>query len=32
VTADGSEFIIGKPINETSDLTTTLIVNWLASD
>jgi len=32
ITADGREFIIGKPVNETSDLTTTLIVNWLASD
>lgn len=32
VTADGREFIIGKPVNETSDLTTTLIVNWLAED
>jgi Tol biopolymer transport system component len=32
VTDDGREFIIGKPINETSDLTTTVIVNWLAKD
>jgi serine/threonine protein kinase len=32
VTAGGQEFYIGKPINETSNLTTTLIVNWLAKD
>jgi len=32
VSADGSEFVVGKPINESSDLTTTLIVNWLAKD
>jgi serine/threonine protein kinase len=32
VTADGNQFVIGKPINESSDLTTTLIINWLASD
>jgi serine/threonine protein kinase len=31
-TDDGRGFIIGKPINESSDLTTTLIVNWLAAD
>ena len=31
-TGDGREFIIGKPLNETSALTTTLIVNWLASE
>ena len=31
-TDDGRGFIIGKPINESSDLTTTLIVNWLAVD
>ncbi len=31
-TADGREFIIGKPVNTTSDLTTTLIVNWLTED
>jgi serine/threonine protein kinase len=32
VTGDGREFIIGKPVNETSDLTTTLIINWLTLD
>jgi serine/threonine protein kinase len=32
VSADGREFIIGKPVNESSDLSTTLIVNWLARD
>ena len=32
VTPDGTEFVIGKPINDSSNLTTTLIVNWLASD
>ena len=32
VTDDGREFIIGKPTNDSSNLTTTLIVNWLASD
>ena len=32
VTDDGREFIIGKPTNDSSNLTTTLIVNWLGSD
>jgi serine/threonine protein kinase len=32
VSADGREFFIGKPVNNTSDLATTLIVNWLAKD
>ena len=32
VSGNGVEFIIGTPIDETSDLTTTLIINWLASD
>ena len=32
VSGDGVEFIIGTPIDETSDLTTTLIINWLVAD
>ncbi len=32
VTGDGQEFIIGQPVNESSILPTTLIVNWLATD
>ena len=31
-TANGREFIIGTPVSEISDLTTTLIVNWLQPD
>jgi len=31
-TDNGREFIVGTPVSETSELTTTLIINWLQPD